>query len=84
MVLSARGLFFAACATLGGSIYGASAAQAVPCDVNDEVQQCCSAQHCGGKVLNHKDEHNCRRSGGKSWHLASDGVNPAVCVSPPH
>lgn len=33
---------------------------------------CYSARNCQGKVLNHKDRHNCIRSGGKSW---SDGNN---------
>lgn len=28
---------------------------------------CYSARNCGGKVLNHKDAHNCKGSGGKSW-----------------
>ncbi len=28
---------------------------------------CYSARKCGGKVLNHKDQHNCKNSGGKSW-----------------
>lgn len=30
-------------------------------------QTCYSARKCGGKVLNHKDRHNCKNSGGKSW-----------------
>ena len=37
------------------------------CDVNAGVQQCCSAANCGGKVLNNRDLHNCKGSGGKSW-----------------
>lgn len=28
---------------------------------------CYSARNCNGKVLNHKDARNCKRSGGKSW-----------------
>lgn len=28
---------------------------------------CWSARNCSGKVLNHKDNHNCCNSGGKSW-----------------
>lgn len=30
-------------------------------------QSCYSARDCEGKVLNHRDAHNCKRSGGKSW-----------------
>ncbi|WP_139834599.1 hypothetical protein [Thalassospira sp. MCCC 1A03138] len=30
-------------------------------------QNCYSARKCTGKILNHKDAHNCRNSGGKSW-----------------
>ncbi|MGE4449491.1 MAG: hypothetical protein AB7E15_14460 [Azospira sp.] len=30
-------------------------------------QTCWSARKCSGKVLNHKDRHNCKNSGGKSW-----------------
>lgn len=29
--------------------------------------ECYSARNCGGKVLNNKDAHNCKLSGGKSW-----------------
>ena len=28
---------------------------------------CYSARNCDGKILNHKDAHNCKLSGGKSW-----------------
>jgi outer membrane lipoprotein-sorting protein len=31
------------------------------------AQTCWSARKCSGKVLNHKDRHNCKNSGGKSW-----------------
>ena len=31
------------------------------------TQTCWSARKCSGKVLNHKDRHNCKNSGGKSW-----------------
>ncbi len=30
-------------------------------------QECYSGRNCTGKVLNHKDRHNCKLSGGKSW-----------------
>lgn len=33
----------------------------------EEAGDCYSARNCGGKVLNHKDAHNCKNSGGKSW-----------------
>lgn len=28
---------------------------------------CYSGRKCKGKILNHRDRHNCKRSGGKSW-----------------
>ena len=28
---------------------------------------CYSARNCSGKILNHRDAHNCKLSGGKSW-----------------
>jgi len=31
------------------------------------TQTCWSARKCSGKVLNHRDRHNCKNSGGKSW-----------------
>ncbi|MDN4055634.1 hypothetical protein QPK32_21415 [Massilia sp. YIM B02763] len=55
----------------------------VACDVNADVQQCCSAAKCGGNVLSNRDRHNCKvKSGGKSWHPAARGGEPAVCVRP--
>jgi hypothetical protein len=38
------------------------------CDVNAGIQQCCSARGCGGVVLSNRDAHNCKNTGGKSWH----------------
>lgn len=32
-----------------------------------QIQQCWSARNCSGKVLNNRDAHNCKLSGGKSW-----------------
>jgi len=32
---------------------------------------CYSARNCRGKVLNHRDMHNCKLSGGKSWRSPS-------------
>ena len=49
------------------------------CDTSMSVQQCCSASGCTGKVLNNKDAHNCKNSGGKSWHPASKDGNPTTC-----
>lgn len=31
---------------------------------------CYSARNCGGKIINHKDQTNCKNSGGKSWRAA--------------
>ncbi|NEO80988.1 hypothetical protein [Moorena sp. SIO4G3] len=33
----------------------------------NQTQNCWSARKCQGKILNHKDRHNCKLSGGKSW-----------------
>ena len=42
--------------------------QAEGCDINGGVQQCCSGAGCTGKVLSHRDLHNCKtKSTGKSW-----------------
>ena len=41
------------------------------CSINSDKQECCSARNCSGKVLSNKDAHNCKLSGGKSWHKAS-------------
>lgn len=35
---------------------------------------CYSGRNCTGKVLNHRDAHNCKRSGGKSWRSPIDGT----------
>jgi hypothetical protein len=58
---------------------GMGEAPMVGCDVNATVQQCCSASGCSGKVLNNRDAHNCKNSGGKSWHAAARGGAPAAC-----
>jgi hypothetical protein len=34
---------------------------------------CYSAKNCTGKILNKRDAHNCKNSGGKSW-LSPDGT----------
>lgn len=39
---------------------------------------CYSAKNCTGKILNNKDQHNCKLSGGKSWEDGRGGK----CVSP--
>jgi len=33
----------------------------------DAAGTCYSGKGCTGKVLNHRDRHNCKQSGGKSW-----------------
>ena len=35
--------------------------------LSPSVQTCWSGRKCSGKVLNHRDRHNCKNSGGKSW-----------------
>jgi len=35
---------------------------------------CYSARNCQGNVLNHRDAHNCKNSGGKSWRSPVDGT----------
>ncbi len=34
-------------------------------------QECWSGRDCTGDMLNHKDRHNCKRSGGHSWRSRS-------------
>lgn len=54
------------------------AAKEMPAATNAAAGQTCwSARKCTGKVLNHKDRHNCKNSGGKSW---SD--HTGNCVAP--
>jgi hypothetical protein len=33
----------------------------------DVAGDCYSGRDCSGKIINHKDAHNCKNSGGKSW-----------------
>ena len=47
--------------------------------VSSAKPNCYSAKYCGGKILNHKDRHNCKNSGGKSW---NDGIG-RECITPP-
>jgi hypothetical protein len=35
---------------------------------------CYSGRNCTGKVLSHRDAHNCKNSGGKSWRSPIDGT----------
>ncbi|RLM17582.1 hypothetical protein BIY29_19085 [Brenneria alni] len=35
--------------------------------------ECWSAKNCTGKILNNKDAHNCKLSGGKSWRSKTTG-----------
>lgn len=64
------------------SVSALSPAVSRECDVYADVQQCCSLSGCGGKVLNNRDRHNCKNSGGKGWHPAASNGEPAVCVKP--
>jgi uncharacterized protein YceK len=59
-------------------VMGADAPNA-SCNTSMSVQQCCSDNSCSGKVLSNKDAHNCKNSGGKSWHPASQNGNPTKC-----
>lgn len=49
-------------------------------EVKDAQQQengsneCWSAKNCTGKILNHKDAHNCKNSDGKSWRNGHTGA----------
>jgi hypothetical protein len=49
----------------------------LPDDMREEVGRggtCYSARNCSGKVLNRRDAHNCKNSGGKSWQSPLDGT----------
>lgn len=35
--------------------------------VPETTPNCYSARNCRGKILSHRDAHNCKRTGGKSW-----------------
>ena len=45
-----------------GALGGSQASEAAATS-----QTCFSAKKCEGKILNHKDKHNCKKSTGKSW-----------------
>lgn len=42
-------------------------------EVEVDRNQCWSAKNCSGKILNNKDAHNCKLSGGKSWRSKTTG-----------
>jgi hypothetical protein len=44
---------------------------------NADRNECWSARNCSGKILNNKDAHNCKNSGGKSWR----GKNSSQCTN---
>ncbi|EDS8890383.1 hypothetical protein GQC79_005421 [Salmonella enterica] len=46
-------------------------------EANAGRNECWSAKKCKGKILNNKDAHNCKKSGGKSWR----GKNSTQCVN---
>lgn len=66
-------------AELEGTAGSGMAAPPKTCDTSSDVQQCCADARCSGKILNNRDAHNCKNSGGKSWHAASRGGAPAAC-----
>ncbi|WP_213716992.1 hypothetical protein [Cedecea lapagei] len=42
-------------------------------EANANRNECWSAKNCTGKILNNKDAHNCKNSGGKSWRSKTTG-----------
>lgn len=38
--------------------------------VNSGEAVCYGGRNCTGRVLNHRDKHNCKNTGGKSWRRA--------------
>jgi len=42
-------------------------------NVEADRNECWSAKNCSGKILNNKDAHNCKLSGGKSWRSKTTG-----------
>ncbi|EJF30535.1 MULTISPECIES: hypothetical protein [Enterobacteriaceae] len=46
-------------------------------EANADRNECWSARNCSGKILNNKDAHNCKNSGGKSWR----GKNSSQCTN---
>jgi hypothetical protein len=50
----------------------------LPDELREEVGRgggtCYSGRNCSGKVLNRRDAHNCKNSGGKSWQSPLDGT----------
>ncbi|WP_339531531.1 hypothetical protein [Pseudomonas mucidolens] len=42
-------------------------------NVEADRNQYWSAKNCAGKVLNNKDAHDCKLSGGKSWRSKTTG-----------
>lgn len=73
MIVLMSALFLPACATNNQSKEPEATTMSTPTEETikgDEAtvsQTCWSARGCSGKVLNHKDRHNCKNSGGKSW-----------------
>jgi len=53
--------FFVLMALLTSILFFGAVAQA------GKNQKCYSGKNCTGKILSHKDAHNCKRSRGKSW-----------------
>ncbi|HEX3983728.1 MAG TPA: hypothetical protein VHX12_08540 [Acidisoma sp.] len=51
-----------------------SVANAQSSSAAQAANNCYSARRCEGKILNHKDAHNCKNSGGKSWRSGVTGT----------
>lgn len=73
MIVLMSALMLPACATNNQSKEPEATTMSPPMDNTTKgneaavTQTCWSARSCTGKVLNHKDRHNCKNSGGKSW-----------------
>lgn len=73
MIVLLSALMLPACATNNQTKEPEATTMSPPTEkaINDNeanvTQTCWSARNCSGKVLNHKDRHNCKNSGGKSW-----------------
>jgi hypothetical protein len=49
-------------------------ARSAPGVQSSAKNKCYSARDCSGKVLNNRDAHNCKLSGGKSWRSGVTGT----------
>lgn len=48
-----------------------------PCEKQENLtagrNECWSGRGCSGRILNHRDRHNCKNSGGHSWRDGQTG-----------